>query len=81
MPSREDFSSFSDADVEIARKRYMVYTKLRKEDPDAPFQELLARLPKEGATLLACGHSRFDHVEAGIGGGAPCRHKAKGRKK
>ena len=55
----------TEADHEVARKRYEEYIRITKENSLLSFDEVLDMLSDEGATILRCGHTRFEHVNRG----------------
>lgn len=54
----------SEADLDLARRRFKAYVAMTKGlDPVPPFEEILPHLPLNGGTKLVCGHTRFDHLQ------------------
>lgn len=54
----------TEKDRELARRRFEAYVAMTKgKDPVPPFEEILPHLPLNGGTKLACGHTRFHHLQ------------------
>lgn len=67
MPQKpgSDLSSHpSEEDREVSRRRYHQYIEMSRAEPFATPDELIDRLSEEGATVLDCGHTRFQHAMA-----------------
>lgn len=61
---RSEYDNTTEADRDVARRRFRRYIELSRLDDGRTFQELLPLLPKDGASKLRCGHTRFDHTES-----------------
>ena len=63
-PGSDLSSSPSPEDLEVARRRYHKFIEMSLAEPYTPPEELIDRLSDKGATVLSCGHTRFQHAMA-----------------
>ena len=52
----------SHEEMALARRRYEKFVELTAGEKDWKFEEILDQLPLDGAPVLECGHTRYDHV-------------------